>query len=65
MRSIDQHLSKLNNVCDQTGVIKSRKTLSEFVTGFTDSHGLFTFIMVSTRQQAAAKIKGEKVEIFS
>jgi hypothetical protein len=44
---------------EKTGIIKSRRTLADFVTGFTDSHGLFTFIMVSTRQAAAAKVKGE------
>jgi hypothetical protein len=32
--------------------------LAEFSTGFTDSHGLFTFVNVGTRQAAANKIKG-------
>jgi hypothetical protein len=32
--------------------------LAEFSAGFTDSHGLFTFVNVSTRQVAAIKIKG-------
>jgi hypothetical protein len=32
--------------------------LTEFSAGFTDSHGLFTFVNVSTRQAAAIKIKG-------
>jgi len=32
--------------------------LAEFAAGFTDSHGLFTFVNVSTRQAAANKIKG-------
>jgi len=39
-------------------VIETAKVLAEFSTGFTDSHGLFTFVNVSTRQVAANKIKG-------